>query len=242
MDSDDEQEYELESFDLGEFTLTLTTIAYLPITKLMSNRQKNVEISGQKLWCGSLCLLQYLINTNYSFADQQLLELGAGTGLLGMSCNKLGAKRVILTDNDVQSLTHMQVDCERNAICATIKLLDWFCPPEEHEVSTFVVFDGASANTHQLLVLAGDVLYMNSLLTPFFTCAKLFLSKVKGEMLLCHIPRAGVEHANVQSAAQTLGFRISVVDIALWNHGVCLLHCPPEDSSRAQIYTLSIDL
>jgi len=61
-DDGDETEYELETFEVGGFSLQLTTVAYLPITSLLRNHSKNVEISGQKLWCGSLGVLQHVLN------------------------------------------------------------------------------------------------------------------------------------------------------------------------------------
>lgn len=64
-DDDDDTEYELETFEVGGFSLQLTTVAYLPITSLLRNHSKNVEISGQKLWCGSLGVLQHVLNNCY---------------------------------------------------------------------------------------------------------------------------------------------------------------------------------
>jgi len=64
-DDDDveETEYELEAFEIGGFSLQLTTVAYLPITSLLRNHSRSVEISGQKLWCGSLGVLQHVLNS-----------------------------------------------------------------------------------------------------------------------------------------------------------------------------------
>ena len=57
-----EVEYEIEEFRLGQFQLGITTVAQMPIEVLMMNQSINKEISGQKLWCGSLCLIKLLLS------------------------------------------------------------------------------------------------------------------------------------------------------------------------------------
>ena len=58
-DSEEEVEYEVEEVALcTDITLLVTTVAYMPITTLMRNQGKGVEISGQKVWCGSLGVVE----------------------------------------------------------------------------------------------------------------------------------------------------------------------------------------
>ena len=83
MDSDDEVEYELENFKIAGFDISITTVSFLPISKLLEIQSKSVEISGQKLWCGSLGVIQYLINYPTVIENVNIVELGAGTGVLG---------------------------------------------------------------------------------------------------------------------------------------------------------------
>ncbi|CAN0225805.1 unnamed protein product, partial [Ectocarpus sp. 8 AP-2014] len=56
------------------------------------------EISGQRLWEGSLLLCAYLVELDLQ--GKSVLELGAGTGIVGMLAAKLGAQTLILTDGD----------------------------------------------------------------------------------------------------------------------------------------------
>ena len=44
----------------------------------MLNQSKGVEISGQKLWCGSLAVAQYIHGHHELVRDRTVLELGAG--------------------------------------------------------------------------------------------------------------------------------------------------------------------
>ncbi len=51
MSSDeDEVEYELEYFKLRCFNIGVTTISYMPLTKLLALNKASSEVSGQKLW------------------------------------------------------------------------------------------------------------------------------------------------------------------------------------------------
>lgn len=84
MYDDDEIEYAQESVSIGEFTFQITTVEFLPIEILMEMRSQNKEISGRKIWCGSLVVGEYLIRNPDFCSSCDVLELGAGTGLLGM--------------------------------------------------------------------------------------------------------------------------------------------------------------
>lgn len=74
------------------------------------------EISGQRLWEGSLLLCEHMLqasqlgsgdscNRNGKSADldfhkKTMLELGAGTGVVSMLAHGLGAATVAVTDGD----------------------------------------------------------------------------------------------------------------------------------------------
>ena len=115
-DSDSDVQFELESFQIGSHNFELTTVSYMPLEKLLTLQSQSKEISGQKLWCGSLCVMEYLLDAPEFLSDSCVVELGAGTGVVGMLCDHLGARNVFLTDNDVRSLKHMKEDCERNKV------------------------------------------------------------------------------------------------------------------------------
>jgi predicted nicotinamide N-methyase len=90
-DDEAEVEYEVESFRIHSHEFHLTTISYMPIERLVDLQVQSKEISGQKLWCGSLCLMEYLTDFPLKIAGKNVLELGAGTGVVGMLCDKLGS-------------------------------------------------------------------------------------------------------------------------------------------------------
>jgi len=238
---DDDVEFELETVEVGPYAFEVTTVAHLPIEKLMVNHAKGVEISGQKVWCGSLSVAQYLLAHPQLVDDHVVVvELGAGTGVLGMVCSKLGCARVVLTDNDPQSILHMRSDCPRNGVLADVVAFDWFSP----DVGSLGLADALAAPAARLLVVAGDVLYKHALVAPFFTTVRRVLQLKSGStMYLCHVPRAGVEQAMVVAAAAEHGFRIAPADdaAAAAKNDDNLRYCPEEDISRSQLYSISLE-
>jgi len=234
MDRADDVEYDIEEFQVGPYRFNVTTIAFMPLEVLMAMGEKKVEISGQKLWCGSLGVIEYLLDNSEFVKGKTVLELGAGTGVLGMLCQRLGAARVVLTDNDPRSLKHMAIDCESNKVDATVCSLDWF----DSSSSKLDLDSGASG---ALRIVAGDVLYKQELLDPFMSTVYSLLSSNAGsEMLLCHIPRAGIDHLHILDLAAHKRFGITVeeVDPSKWRKGSCTEYAPEEDYSRAKLYIL----
>ena len=239
-DSDGEVEFEPEVFEVADrLTFEVMTVSFMPVHKLMYNAQKGVEISGQKVWCGSISVIQYLLKHPEFVVGCDVVELGAGTGILGMSCSRFGCGKLILTDNDLQSIRHMQLDCPRNHVDASVQVLDWFSP-EMTEIKAYFNL-GEVTTSRGLRVVAGDVLYKKSLLEPFFNTAKVLLELKEGSrMILCHVPRAGNEHSDVQAAAQRIGLQIEPVDVAIWRTEDCLKYCPEEDVMRAGVYLVHL--
>lgn len=231
-DSEDEVEYELEDFVLGPYKLSVTTVAYLPITKLLANQSKNVEISGQKLWCGSLCLINHFLSNASSTHNALCIELGAGTGVVSMILKKLGARTCIATDHDQISLDHMKDDFKLNDVDVKVERLDWYNPNIDS------ISSAGSMSFNNVHFVAGDVLYKHALLEPFFaTICLLFKSFSGATLTLCHVPRAGVDHETVVQAAEGVGLKVSV--LTGWDMDPQLsTYCPEEDLVRARIYQI----
>lgn len=233
-DSED-VEFEYETIEIASYSFEVTTISHLPIEMLMLNQSKGVEISGQKVWCGSLFVVDYIIRNKQLVIDHLIVELGAGTGVLGMVCSRIGCKKLILTDNDARSIAHMKQDCLKNDVQADVKELDWFSPDiKSLDIST-------SLESLDLCLLAGDVLYKQMLLEPFFTTVNLLLRMKKGSfMFLCHVPRAGVEHSIVVESAERLSLNIEEIHVTLEEKEHALKYCPEEDVIRAKLYRIQL--
>lgn len=231
-DSEEEIEYENETFQLRDIEFNITTVSYMPLSKLMKLREKETEISGQKLWCGSLVVIEYLFDHISYIKDHNILELGAGTGVVGMLCQKLGANRVIVSDYDMKSIEHMTNDIQKNNVQEIeILNLNWF-DFHINQINTEFL------SSAPLRIVAGDVLYKHQLLHPFFQVIKQLLLIPNSSMLLCHVPRAGVEHNDVITISKEYNLSITPISSEFWKKGVCIEYSIPDDYDRAQLYLL----
>lgn len=233
-DSEEDVEFEEESFEIGGHTYYLTTVSYMPLTKLASLVKSSSEISGQKLWCGSLVVAQYFINIRLSLplSDWNVIELGAGTGLAGMICKRLGVKEVILTDHDETSLNHMKRDSSRNNLDVMVEKLDWY---DDSGVSELRNLEGDT------VIIAGDVLYKGSLIRPFFSTVKRLFMKMsafESRLLFCHVPRADVDHCDVLNEVTRCGFTCEVIPSFQWKEGINYTYSSSEEYDRAQLYMI----
>lgn len=240
-DSDvEEVEYEPEEFRFFDHRITVTTIAYMPLTVLMNNRSKEVEISGQKLWCGSLVVMSYLLKHPEIVRDACTIELGAGTGVLSMLAKRVGSEISIATDHDIRSINHMTDDCQRNDVDVAIQTMDWF-RPDLSGIQSLI------SREKRVVLLAGDVLYKAVLLDPFFeTVAQLFHEyQTNGEnpvtLYLCHVPRAGITHDMVVEKALSINLSIHAYEQAEWLDDAPFVkeYSPEEDIVKARLYRIT---
>ena len=261
-DSEGEVEFEKECFDIRNYSLNITTIAFMPIHKLMQLNQNSSEISGQKLWCGSLVLCEYLLDHSEYCVDNVIIELGAGTGVSGMVGAKLGAKVVFLTDYDVKSLQHMQTDCDDNKITAEVVGFDYYHPDYsifsphliEREIrdavessssllathdTVFSSVSNASDTVPRVRIMAGDVIYKKELIEAFLNVVHTLVHKYHADMLLCHIPRAGVDHEVVTQAMDEVQLAWDIIPATEWCKGVVEQYSPKDDYDRAKLYHIT---
>jgi hypothetical protein len=147
-----------------------------------------------------------------------------------MLCHRIGAKHVILTDNDEISINHMKLDCPLNAIDATVLSLDWF----NFNIEEFNIINC----DNRVLLVAGDVLYKKILIEPFFAVVKSLFVKFgsKIEMILCHVPRADVKHCDVIEAMGFHGLHHKIIDPSEWKKDFCVELSPKDDNDRASVY------
>jgi len=237
-DDDEEVEYERENFKIGQYQFAVTTVSYMPITKLMQLRENEQEISGRKLWCGSLIVMDYLVSQPSIISSASVLELGAGTGVLGMLCKRLGASKVYLTDYDDESLNHMRSDCCHNGIQCEVRELNWFSPNFEWIDEIFVL-----NSAEDVMIIAGDVLYKRDLLEPFFSVVSKLLSKRSGSFLILgHVPRAGIEHKDVLRYCDAFQLIAGEIPADLWKNDCSIEYSPVEELEAAKLYHIMLRL
>lgn len=145
--------------------------------------------TGLTTWDGSVVLAKYLEHARVeSVRGKRVLELGAGTGLVGLSAALLGAQEVVLTDlaytmdnlarNVAQTLSD---DIDRSRV--STRVLDWFDPPTD--LGSFDV------------VLASDVVWVEELIPPLVATFATVLrhSVASAKVLMAHQHRSVVSDA-----------------------------------------------
>ena len=71
---------------------------------------------GQHPATGLACALIAQLSTDGALTGTRVLDLGCGTGLLGVLASKLGAARVDFSDVDLDSVRHTQACCAMNEV------------------------------------------------------------------------------------------------------------------------------
>ena len=105
---------------------------------------------GSHTWGAAVAVARHVAAHPAEVHGQRVIELGAGTGLLGLTCAQSGAASVLLTDLEV-NVPRLQrsVDHNRLGNIAQVRALDW---SEKHPWLT----------RHDLVVMADVVYYDNA--------------------------------------------------------------------------------
>mmetsp|Transcript_22505 Transcript_22505/g.29439 ORF Transcript_22505/g.29439 Transcript_22505/m.29439 type:complete len:246 (-) Transcript_22505:107-844(-) len=245
MDSDWEIEYEQECVNFGDdhSKFKVMSISELPIEFLADLESRQEEISGRRLWPGSLILAQYLNNFQQLVEGKTIMELGAGSGICSMLARRLGSSFVAVTDGDEECIDLMRKNLNTNDFGDDTGIqcfhMRW---GDSKSLAAFK--EKCSAAQKFDTIIAGDVLYKRDLLQPFFSTTKEFLDE-NGQLILCHLPRAGVEHALVKEFIESEGFFYETIqDIGSVLQDTQTL--PPgveeEDVTAAQLYKIKVTI
>lgn len=229
---------------------------------------RNQEISGRQVWTGSLTLAHALMELSDSekrrlFDNKRILELGSGTGILGMAISKLCNEKqyspsvLVLTDGDDKAINLLKANLANpvnqinTAVVRATRLLWGTVESGAIQCPDFCNWCrinypsswGTSGGTDVVFdsIFAGDVLYKADLPKQFFETAFALLCKndYNGSSLwLCHIPRHGVSHEMVIESALSAGFSVEKpIDMSFV---AVIRSCPPDDLQRAMIYRMFI--
>ncbi|TYZ63586.1 hypothetical protein PybrP1_010880 [[Pythium] brassicae (nom. inval.)] len=118
--------------------------------------------TGLTTWDGSVVLAKHLEHARAGeLRGKRVLEVGAGTGLAGLSAALLGAREVVLTDlaytmeNLAGNAAHTLANARHAGVAVGAvhtQVLDWFAPPTDVGALDFV--------------LAADVVWVEELIAP----------------------------------------------------------------------------
>jgi predicted nicotinamide N-methyase len=227
-EQEEELEYEMEVCNITkDIMLRICTVVPPPIEYLTKLHGKEEEISGRRVWSGSL-LLSLFFCSHDSFLyprrdgsnQSRILELGSGTGILGMTLSTLSSSpvAVCMTDGDTEAVNLLHQNLQHNHMdrrkCDATYLL-W---GGNNGADSPIVFEQWCKQKWPSLfadevvtfdtIVAGDVLYKPKLIPQLFATVQRYLSRSNGMFFLCHIPRNNVYHSHVLDGAHRAGLKI----------------------------------
>ena len=84
-------------------------------------------------WAGGLALARYVLDNPIAVADRCVLDLGAGSGLVGIAAAKAGAREVVAAEVDRYAVTALKLNMALNGVSISVvhgDLTDGDPPPE----------------------------------------------------------------------------------------------------------------
>ncbi|XP_066299844.1 protein N-lysine methyltransferase METTL21A-like [Branchiostoma lanceolatum] len=157
-------------------------------------------LTGQMVWPAARVLSQHIVDHPELVQARTVLELGAGTGLLGLVAAKLSPcpKKVVLTDNNMTTLDMMEANVEENFPIQTTM------PPRcahlhwGENLNKFLHDHGKFD-----VILGADVILWKQYIRPLFETVKKLLSQTDtATFLLCYQCRYAELKDKVYEAAK----------------------------------------
>jgi predicted nicotinamide N-methyase len=129
-------------------------------------------------WAGGAVLARYILDHPMTVAGRRVLDLGAGSGIVGIAAAKAGAREVIAAEIDRNGLAALALNAAANGVSIT------------------VVYGDITRGSPPLvdLVLAGDVFYGQDVaerVMPFFDrCLTAGIEVLVGDPGRAYLPRS----------------------------------------------------
>ncbi|GBG32943.1 Hypothetical Protein FCC1311_091692 [Hondaea fermentalgiana] len=108
--------------------LQVPRLSPLDACLLSEDGEASIDLTGNRVWLGARILAQYFGFEDKSSLPRSVLELGAGTGFVGLALALLGAEKVHCTDAapEILQLLHRNVALNPDAVSRTvIRQLVW---------------------------------------------------------------------------------------------------------------------
>ncbi|KZV99982.1 hypothetical protein EXIGLDRAFT_723150 [Exidia glandulosa HHB12029] len=154
-------------------TLRLTTT-----TLLEARTTVEAGTTGLRTWGACLALCQYFQGHAELIRDKRILELGCGTGLMGIVLSRLGASHVVMTDCSSEVLEGCQENVRRGRNLerndsVEFETLDWF---DSLSASSRDDFASLIRTWDVDIVVGSDIVYAPEIIEPLVATVHLILS------------------------------------------------------------------
>ena len=128
--------------------------------------------TGHVAWASGIALCRWLVSKRTLIKHKRVIDLGSGTGLVGLVCAKLDASCITLTDLP-EVLKHLKHNAEMNELSVNIESLQW----------------GGSKTIECDVVVAAGVVVNESQFEPLCVTIQNLLSNNKTYMILAYQQR-----------------------------------------------------
>ena len=157
------------------------------------------EATAQTVWDCSIILSKYLEKEKESIRGKTVLELGSGTGLVSISCSRLDASKVFMTDVGAETIDRLQENAIMNKVQDRCKAfeLNWFEPKSPCENID--------------VILMADVVWVLDLIEPLVETLD-SLAKPGMLILLAHQVRSTIADNKLWDKLQEKNFTFSKID------------------------------
>jgi len=206
------------------------------IIKLLEDKSMiSKGTTGLRTWEASLRLSEYFLQKPELCRGKNIIELGAGIGLLSLICAKLGAKSVIATDvnPDVIERLNLNIESNRNILnkenltIPQARKLDW--NEKNLDITLYNCLD---------LIICADVIYNPENIEPLVNILSLFLNAIPSiTIILCNPLR---QQSTYDLFLEQLSLHNIIIHKELIDE-VPIIFCHDEEFSQIQMTIISKD-
>ncbi len=125
-------------------------------------------------WAGGTVLARYLLDHPEAVRGKRVIDLGCGSGIVGIAAMQAGAEAVTAIDIDPNALAATEVNAQANGVAITARIGELQSPPQAD------------------LILGGDVFYDQALaeqmIALFTACVASGIESLVGDMGRKYLP------------------------------------------------------